>query len=127
MAQPPLCAEIMKPKIPFTVNNLSQHVAVKLLGMKGLMEERISYIKVQKDLLFGNLSQIPAVSVFPSDTNFLILRTAIEPKTLLENLLDENVLVRDVSSYPMLSAMVRVNAGTESENKAFLSALKKYL
>jgi histidinol-phosphate aminotransferase len=127
LAQPLLCAEIMKPKIPFTVNNLSQHVAVKLLGMKGLMEERISYIKVQKDLLFGNLSQIPAVSVFPSDTNFLILRTAIEPKTLLENLLDENVLVRDVSSYPMLSAMVRVNAGTESENKAFLSALKKYL
>jgi histidinol-phosphate aminotransferase len=91
------------------------------------MEERISYIKVQKESLFKNLSQIPALSVFPSDTNFLIFRTTTESKTLLENLLAENVLVRDVSSYPMLSNMVRVNAGTESENKAFLSALKKYL
>ena len=31
LTQPALCAEILKPKIPFTVNNLSQFVAVKLL------------------------------------------------------------------------------------------------
>jgi histidinol-phosphate/aromatic aminotransferase/cobyric acid decarboxylase-like protein len=37
------------------------------------------------------------------------------------------VLVRDVSSYPMLERMLRVNAGTEEENTTFLAVLKKNL
>ncbi len=127
IAQPSLCNEIMKPKIPFTVNNLSQRVAVKLLGMKTLMNERILYIKKQKNELFAKLNQISEVSVFPSDTNFLIFKPKSDAKVLFENLLSENVLIRDVSSYPMLHNTLRVNAGTEEENKAFLSALKKNL
>jgi histidinol-phosphate aminotransferase len=127
MAHPELCAEIMKPKIPFTVNNLSQHVAVKLLHHKELINERIAYIKNQKGKLFLNLRQINDVSVFPSDTNFLIFKPKNNAQTLFEKLLSENVLIRDVSSYPLLNNALRVNAGTERENEAFLSALKKYV
>jgi histidinol-phosphate aminotransferase len=125
LAQPALCAEIMKPKIPFTVNNLSQYVAVQLLQRKELIRKRIEYIKDQKEKLFKNLDKINGVSVFPSDTNFLIFKLQSDAKVLFEKLLFENVLIRDVSSYPMLNNALRVNAGTERENEAFLSALKK--
>lgn len=125
-AQPTLCSELLKPKIPFTVNNFSSAVAIKLLQNQRLVEERIAYIKNQKQFLFEQLRQFDAIKVFPSQTNFVIFK-AKNAQALFENLLSENVLVRDVSSYPMLSNTLRVNAGTEEENKALLTALKKYL
>ena len=127
LAQPALCSELLKPKIPFTVNNLSSTVAIKLMQQKNLIDERIVYIKKQKEYLFQNLCRIDKVKVFPSQTNFLIFKVENDSKSLFEKLLAENVLIRDVSSYPLLNNTLRVNAGTEQENNAFLSALKKFL
>ena len=127
LAQPALAAELSKPKIPFTVNNFSQLVAVRLLEHHDLIKERIAYIKQQKIWLYKNLEKNDEVSVFHSDTNFLIFKPRNSAKVLFEKLLNANVLVRDVSSYPMLENTLRVNAGTEKENKAFIFALKKFL
>lgn len=127
IAQPAVCAEIVKPKIPFSVNNLSQHVAMKLLDRIDLVRQRVDEIKKQKEILYTNMLQIDKISVFPSDTNFLIFTTAKDAQALFESLLSENVLIRDVSSYPLLNNTLRVNAGTEGENAVFLSALKKYI
>lgn len=127
LAQPALCLELLKPKIPFTVNNFSSAVAITLMHKKELISERIHYIKQQKNFLYRELSAISEIKVFPSQTNFLIFTVKNDAHGLFDRLLSENVLIRDVSSYPMLENTLRVNAGTESENKAFLSALKKYL
>lgn len=127
LAQPALCSELKKPKIPFTVNNFSSAVAIKLMDKKELISERIHYIKQQKDFLFKELNAIREIKVFPSQTNFLIFTVKNNEQLLFDRLLSENVLIRDVSSYPMLENTLRVNAGTEEENNAFLIALKKYL
>ncbi len=127
LAQPSLCSELLKPKIPFTVNNFSAAAAIKLMQRRESITQHIEYIKEQKRFLFENLCQIEAIKVFPSQTNFLIFTAKNGAPSLFENLLSENVLIRDVSSYPMLNNTLRVNAGTEAENRAFLTALKKYL
>ncbi|HTR82701.1 MAG TPA: histidinol-phosphate transaminase [Bacteroidota bacterium] len=127
LAQPGLCAEIMKPKIPFTVNAFSASVSMKLMKKQGLVGERIAYIKNQKKILFDALRAIKGVEVFPSDTNFLIFKTPLEARILFERLLKRNVLIRDVSSYPMLERTLRVNAGTEQETAAFLAVLHEIL
>jgi histidinol-phosphate aminotransferase len=127
LAQPGLCAELLKPKIPFTVNNISSAAAIMLMQKKELVFERIRYIKRQKQLLYEALSGIEGIKSFSSQTNFLIFQTKKTAAELFDALLAENVLVRDVSSYPMLERTLRVNAGTESENQAFLAALKKHL
>ena len=127
LAQPSLCVELLKPKIPFTVNDFSAAVAMKLMQRKKAVEERITAIKVQKNFLLNSLRSLDGVEVFSSDTNFLIFRTHHVAHELFQSLLKQNVLIRDVSSYPMLARTLRVNAGTEEENKAFLSVLKKNL
>ena len=127
LAQPSLCVELLKPKIPFTVNNFSASVAMKLMQRKKVVDERIVAVKAQKSFLLNSLRALDGVEVFSSDTNFLIFRTRHDAGTLFQALYGENVLVRDVSSYPMLARTLRVNAGTEEENKAFLSVLKKNL
>ena len=127
LAGPELCAELLKPKIPFTVNAFSASVAMKLMERKEIVDERIAYIKHQKKFLFDSLSQLDGVEAFSSDTNFLIFRTRHEAGSLFQRLLQRNILVRDVSSYPMLERTLRVNAGTEQENIAFLSVLQELL
>jgi len=127
LAQPALCSELLKPKIPFSVNAFSASVAIKLMQRKEIIDERITFIKNQKKHLFNMLRSFEGVEVFPSDTNFLIFRTRYEAGTLFQRLLQRNVIVRDVSSYPMLERTLRVNAGTEQENKAFLAVLQELL
>lgn len=127
MAQPRLCAELLKPKIPFTVNNYSSAAAIMLMKKKELIFERIRYVKEQKSSLYHALSDMDGIKTFSSQTNFLIFRTERNAAVLFESLLSDNVLVRDVSSYPQLERTLRVNAGTEAESSAFLKALKKHL
>jgi histidinol-phosphate aminotransferase len=122
-----LCAELMKVKVPFAVNAFSASVAVSLLHNVEILAERIAYIKEQKKRVEDALRQIPGLRLFPSDTNFLIFRTEQCADVLFGKLLNDNVLVRDVSTYPMLDKVLRVNIGTHDENSAFLASLKKHL
>jgi histidinol-phosphate aminotransferase len=55
------------------------------------------------------------------------MRTSRNARDLFEALYTHGVLVRDVSSYPMLERVLRVSAGTPEENNRFLSALDKSL
>ena len=127
LAKPALCAELLKPKIPFSVNAFSATVAMKLMERKEIVDERIAFIKSQKKILLNALHSFKGVEAFSSDTNFLIFRTRQDAGSLFQRLLQRNVLVRDVSSYPMLERTLRVNVGTESENKTFLSVLQELL
>jgi histidinol-phosphate aminotransferase len=127
LGQPQVCHELLKTKIPFSVNNFSASVAETLMKNDDIIIERIAYLKRQKTELLSALRRMKDVTVFPSDTNFLIFRTKFEAKTLFQKLLERNILVRNVSSYPMLSNMLRVNTGTQDENQKFLSALAEIL
>jgi histidinol-phosphate aminotransferase len=127
LAQPALCTELLKPKIPFTVNAFSASVSMKLMKRKDLVDERIAFIKNQKNVLLKSLRSMVGVEAFSSDTNFLIFRTRHAAHVLFDRLLERNVLVRNVSSYPMLERTLRVNAGTEHENRTFLAVLQDIL
>ena len=127
LARPALCAELLKPKIPFTVNAFSASVAMKLMERKEIIDERIAFIRNQKKIMFNALRSFNGVEVFSSDTNFLIFRTHQDAGSLFQRLLQRNVLVRDVSSYPMLERTLRVNVGTEKENTTFLAVLQELL
>jgi histidinol-phosphate aminotransferase len=127
LTNPGLCSELLKPKIPFTVNNFSAATAMTLMKHSDVVNERIAIIKKQKIAMWNALHTMDSVEVFPSDSNFFIFRTPHEAGTLFQKLLDHNVLVRDVSSYPMMERTLRVNVGTEKENSAFLSTLQTLL
>ena len=60
---------------------------------------------------------------FVEDTA-MIVRSAIEPRRVFEELVQRDILVRDVSSYPMLSEYFRISIGTPEENDALLNSLR---
>jgi histidinol-phosphate aminotransferase len=73
------------------------------------------------------LSEIPGVRLYPSGANFFLFQLAVPPRPVFEELYQQGILIRDVSSYPMLSDCLRVTVGTPEENDRFVSALRDIL
>ena len=117
-----LTREIIKGKIPFDINVFSHTAALKLLGHRDLFRERVEAIRAERDRVYDAMQEIDGVRPFPSQAN-LILFEVPDPGAVFDGLVGRGVLVRDVSTYPLLSKALRVSTGTPEENDRFLMAL----
>ena len=124
LGDPALLSEFRKARLPFVVDGLAEATALLLLQHRELLDERIEVLRRGREELEVGLRAIETVDVVPSQANFVIFRTALEPAEVMARLAEAGVLVRDVSGYPELKGYLRVNAGTGNENRAFLAALK---
>ena len=71
---------------------------------------------------------MPGLRVYPSRANFLLVELLeADPKAVFEDLYERGVLVRDVTSYPMLERCLRITVGSETENAALLEAMSAAL
>ena len=127
LAHPAVAREILKARLPFMIDPLAETTALTLLRHRDLLAERPRVMKVSCRELTSRLQEMDGVTVIPSQSNFVLFRTAAEPLLLMNRLAESGVLVRNMGGYPELEGFVRVNAGTEAENKAFLTALKTAL
>ena len=74
-----------------------------------------------REALRSALERAPGVlGVYPSDSNFLVVRCA-DPAATYRRALAAGVVVRDVSRYPLLGDSLRVSIGTTEENAAALA------
>jgi histidinol-phosphate aminotransferase len=127
MAHPDLAAQIAKAKMPYNVNQFSLTAAQVALDHRERFRPAIEAILRERDRLRQLLSEIPAVRLYPTGANFFLFQLAVPPRPVFEELYQQGILIRDVSSYPMLSNCLRVTVGTPSENDRFVAALCKIL
>lgn len=128
VANPETASEILKVKIPFTVNALSEFTALKLLEHRDLFADRVRLLKEQKAAMIAGLKQLKGVRAISSDANFFLFSTPFPATRLFGELLErQSVLVRDVSSYPLLERYLRVNAGSKEESDYFVSSVRDCL
>jgi histidinol-phosphate aminotransferase len=125
MGPPRIIREMLKARLPFMVDRFSEAVALALLDRPGLLAERVAQLKTSIRRLTTELASMPGVEVLPSQTNFVLFRTQLEPDVMMGRLAGAGILVRNMGGYPELRGYLRVTAGTDSENKAFLTALKE--
>ena len=123
-----LVTEIAKAKLPYNLNFLTESVAAELMRNRHLLQPQIDVIQSERDRLTAGLEEIEGLRVFPSEANLILFRVErldLDEKIVFNRLLEEfGVLVRDVSSYPMLERCLRVNAGTPQENDVFLGGMR---
>jgi histidinol-phosphate/aromatic aminotransferase/cobyric acid decarboxylase-like protein len=84
----------------------------------------VQRIVAERERLFTELQTIDGLSPVSSHANFMIVRSKIEPKRVFEELVERDVLIRDVSSYPMLADHFRISVGTPEENDVLLDSLR---
>ena len=124
LASPELVREINKARLPYNVNFFSQMAAIAALEEKEALAASVQRLVAERERLLARLADVPGVRALPSDANFFLLEClSADPKAVFASMLRRGVLVRDVTSYPMLSRCLRVSVGTEEENDAFLHAL----
>jgi len=127
MAHPDVVAEMLKARLPFMIDRLTDLTGQTLLGHTDLIDERVAAMSASIRELSQALDRLDGVDVLPTHTNFVLFRTDQDAGSLLEKLAGDDVLVRNMGGYPELQGYLRVNAGTPSENSAFLAALTRHL
>jgi histidinol-phosphate aminotransferase len=120
-----IVGEINKIKLPYNINFFSEHVAETLLSHAEYVRMRVKEISEARDGLYEFFRSMPFDNVYPSGANFMVVRLK-RKNELFAHLLSLGILVRDVSSYPMLENCLRINAGTCEENGALKQALQSF-
>jgi histidinol-phosphate aminotransferase len=124
LAHEDLVSQISKAKLPYNINQFSLTAAEVAVENAGRFRAAIEEVLKEKHRLGRELGGIPGVRVYPSEANFFLIEVPLNPKLIFEDLFRQGILIRDVSSYPMLSKCLRISVGTREENDLLLSALR---
>jgi histidinol-phosphate aminotransferase len=128
LAAPQLVREIAKAVLPYNLNAFSQsaaEVAIEMFEEK--LKPLVQAISAERDRLYLELASIPGLEPVRSNGNFMVVRSSLEPRRVFDELLKRDVLIRDVSGYPMLRDYFRVSVGTPGENELLLEGLREIL
>jgi histidinol-phosphate aminotransferase len=117
---------INKVRQPYNVNALSQAAARVVLAHGALVRQQAEVIVTERARVAAGLTAIPGLTVFPSDANFLLLRTTRPASEVAAALFARGVLVRDFSRAPYLANCLRVTIGSPEENDALLTSLTDF-
>jgi histidinol-phosphate aminotransferase len=109
---------------PYSVDAVSQAIALEVVERKEAFVPVIDRIKAQRAVLFEGINALPGATAYPSEANFLLVKIddAIDAGAVWQRLFDTGVLVRDFSRGPLTRNCLRVSVGTPEENAVFLSA-----
>ena len=126
LAAPELAREVSKAVLPYNLNAFSQtaaEVAVELYETE--LRSTVERIVAERGRLFDELQNIEGLAPVRSSANFMVVKSTVEPRRVYDELLERHdVLVRDVSGYPMLQNYFRVSVGTPEENDRLLEGLR---
>ena len=126
LGAPELVVEIRKAVLPYNLNAFSQIAAeVAIEKYRELLGPTVKAIIAERERLFASISKIDGLTPVLSRANFMVVRGEGDPKQIFKELLKRDILVRDVSGYPMLAEYFRFNVGTPEENDRLLRALNE--
>jgi len=126
LAAPDLVREISKSVLPYNLNVFSQTAAEVAIEMyQTELQPLISLIRTEGDRLYAELKRIPGLTPIPSRANFMLVRSIIPPAQIYEELLRRDILIRNVSAYPLLQDCFRISVGTPADNDVLISTLRE--
>jgi histidinol-phosphate aminotransferase len=126
LAAPELVREIAKAVLPYNLNSFSQNAAeVAIEKYEDELRPLVDRIVSERDRVYAELSCIDGFEPLTSRANFMLVRSAISPARVYDELLKRDILIRDVSRYPLLRDYFRISIGRPDENDRLLSALRE--
>lgn len=125
LASSELSAAIGKRLLPYHVNAYSLATAEACFSFRETVMREVRFTAKRRDKMRAALRKMKGVEVFPSATNFLLLRVA-DPDALCKQLADYGIGVRNLSYNPELAGCVRITVGNTAENKLVCSCVRDY-
>ncbi len=121
-------SEINKVRLPYNINVLSQVSGEFILRHAQVLEAQIRRICVDREALYRGLKELDNIKIWPSRTNFLLMRLAGRADQVFQGLKAAGILIKNLNGiHPLLWDCMRVTIGTPTENRRFYEALKSLL
>jgi histidinol-phosphate aminotransferase len=121
-----IIALFRKFKAPYNVNNLSAQAALQSLSQDAEFTTNLNTILHEREKLSAELNKLPIVEhVFPSRTNFLLVRFTDGDATY-RHLLQNRIVARNFSAKPQTKNCLRLSIGTPQENIRILEVLGQF-
>jgi histidinol-phosphate aminotransferase len=112
-----------KMKPPYNISTLNQKAALMRLKKGRLLTNHLRLIKTERERLASNLKKLSIIEeVFPSDANFLMVRTKNADK-IYSMLAERKIIVRNRNK--AVPGALRITVGKKSENRKLLKALNR--
>lgn len=117
---------LKKVKMPYNVNVLTQEVALHELENISLIQDGIRTLLEGRTWLEARLPSCQVVErVYPSDSNFLLIRVD-DADLRYRQLIEMGIVVRNRSKEPLCEQCLRVTVGTPEENEKLIDTLKSF-
>jgi histidinol-phosphate aminotransferase len=125
LASAEMSAAIGKFLLPYHLNAFSLAAAEVCFSLRDQVMMEVQRTVKRRDQLASRLRRLKFAQVYPSSTNFLLVKVAA-PDVLHEIFINQGIGVRNFSRTPGLSGCLRITLGTASENELILSCVKRY-
>lgn len=121
--------EIDKVRLPYNINVLTQQAALVALDNYDQFLQQAAALRAQRGELMAALQAMPQLKTWPSEANFITLRTLSLPaRDVFADLKSRGVLIKCLDgAHPLLRDCLRVTVSTAAENARFLTALRQAL
>ena len=128
---PDLLKYINTKKNPWTINSLAEIAGCIMFSDKDYINKTKALITGERQRMYDTLSSWKTVKVYPSCTNFLLVRILREDVTsdmVFDHCIRKGLMIRDCSTFPFLdSSYIRFCVMSPEKNEELLEALREIL
>jgi len=126
-APAPWAEALERLRLPYNINALTQACAIFALGRAELFAAQAERIRAERERLIGRLERIAGLRVWPSEANFVLVRTLARPAAEVHaGLLEAGILVKNLhGASPALANCLRLTVGLPEDSEALLGALER--
>ncbi|HEX8329373.1 MAG TPA: histidinol dehydrogenase [Hymenobacter sp.] len=123
-AAPALIAYLNKIKPPYNISAATQQHALAALASSPKLPEMRQELLAGREWLRQQFMSVPIVErIFPSDSNFLLVRFSVDATEVYDQLRARGIVVRNRTTQPGCRGCLRLTVGTDEENTRLVNAL----
>lgn len=128
IADPAVIDLFLRVRIPFSISLVAIRAAQAAVRDPRIVESRREFISRERDRLFAALAELPGVSPWPSEANFITIDVTATGRTstdYVDEAKAEGLLLRRMAAHRLEGQYVRVTIGTVAENDRFLDVFSR--
>jgi len=117
--------ELDKIRLPYNINMLTQASTLFALEHYDMLMMQTEQLRVDRVVLMEDLAKLSGVTVYPSEANFVLIRTPDGmARNWFEELKERGILIKCLDGgHPLLENCLRITVGTTSQNERLIAAL----
>jgi len=131
LASPNMVGKLENVRLPWSINSLASCATLAAFGDTEFIENTKRTIAKEREALAKSLGEIESLHVYPSVTNFLLVKIQDRKTTstkLKEALAKERMLIRDCCTFAgMDDSYFRITVRSSKDNQKLVQAIKQVL